>query len=124
MTARTKKVAPEVAPELEVTEAPVAEAVEVAEVVEAVAPEAPVEGKLETSAEANALQPPASKEQIEAAIHEKLSRRSESDGVDPFVPQTQVTAEVKSIAEQGGFNLTRGTEIGARLMARANRKAR
>lgn len=63
-----------------------------------------------------------SKESIEAAIHEKLSRRSDEGSVDPFVPSPQLQKEVKQVAEESGFHLTRGTEAGAALMARARRR--
>jgi len=64
-----------------------------------------------------------SKEAIEASIQEKLSKRS-SEEVDPFVPSAQLQKEVKEIAEQAGFSLSRGTEAGAALMARALRQAK
>ena len=63
-----------------------------------------------------------SKGSIEAAIHEKLSRRSDEGSVDPFVPSPQLQKEVKQVAEESGFHLTRGTEAGAALMARARRR--
>ena len=64
-----------------------------------------------------------SKEAIEASIQEKLSKRFPED-VDPFVPSAQLQKEVKEIAEQAGFSLSRGTEAGAALMARAVRQAK
>lgn len=62
-----------------------------------------------------------SKESIEAEISSKLSKRDDSEDVNPFVPMTQLTNEVKQVAETEGFQLSRGTEIGARLIARAQR---
>lgn len=80
----------------------------------------PVELELKTP-EHQELKEKASKESIEASIREKLSRKTDSDASDPFVPASQVSNEVKDVANKQGFSLSRGTEIGARLMARANR---
>lgn len=62
-----------------------------------------------------------SKEQIEASIKEKLSRKTDSAESDPFVPNVQLENEVKEVAKNKGFPLSRGTEIGARLLARSQR---
>lgn len=86
--------------------------------VEEVSPPAGIELKREQE------QPPLnqlSKEQIEASIKEKLSRRTDEQASDPFVPQTQLENEVKELAKNQGFQLTRGTEVGARLLARSLR---
>lgn len=88
------------------------------EPVEEVSPPAAIELKREQE------QPPLnqlSKEQIEASINEKLSRRTDEQVSDPFVPQTQLENEVKELAKNQGFPLTRGTEVGARLLARSLR---
>lgn len=61
------------------------------------------------------------KEEIAATIQEKLSRKTDQAGADPFVPSVQLENEVKEIASKKGFPLSRGTEIGARLMARSKR---
>lgn len=71
--------------------------------------------------EATELKERASKEEIEAAIQERLSRKTTSQDSDPFVPSSQLENEVKTVAKQKGFPLSRGTEIGARLMARSIR---
>lgn len=63
-----------------------------------------------------------SKESIEASIQEKLSRRSDEGEIDPFVPLKQLQNEVIQVAKDQGFHLTRGTEAGAALMARARRR--
>jgi hypothetical protein len=83
-------------------------------------PTAPVVLELQTQKDSG-IKERASKESIEAAIKEKLSRKTDSDDIDPFVPSVQLDKEVKDIANKGGFPLSRGTEVGARLMARAKR---
>lgn len=83
-------------------------------------PTAPVALELQTQKDSG-LKEKATKESIEAAIKEKLSRKTDSDDIDPFVPSVQLDKEVKDIANKGGFPLSRGTEVGARLMARAKR---
>lgn len=84
-------------------------------------PKQPAEVQLITPQAAEGLAPAKSKEEIEASIQEKLSRKTDKDGADPFVPNIQLENEVKEIANKNGFPLSRGTEIGARLMARAKR---
>jgi hypothetical protein len=108
--------APEV--ELEPTETPDPVASEVKP--EPTEASAPVELELQTPKESG-IKDKATKESIEAAIKEKLSRKTDSNDIDPFVPSTQLDNEVKDIANKGGFPLSRGTEVGARLMARAKR---
>lgn len=82
---------------------------------------APAEVPLQTASEGGSLNDPVEKESIEASILEKLSRKTDKPGVDPFVPNSQLENEVKEIANKQGFPLSRGTEIGARLMARSKR---
>jgi hypothetical protein len=82
--------------------------------------QAPVELELKTT-ESTGLKEKATKESIEASIKEKLSRKTDNPEPDPFVPSTQLANEVKDVANKQGFALSRGTEIGARLMARARR---
>jgi hypothetical protein len=86
----------------------------------AVEADAPLEVTMQTP-DTSSLKDAPSKEAIEAEISSKLSKRDDSEGVNPFVPLTQVTKEVKQVAESAGFPLSRGTEIGARLIARAQR---
>ena len=81
----------------------------------------PATVELKTS-ETTALKEKQSKESIEASVQEKLSKRLDGE-VDPFIPSAQLQKEVKEIASQEGFQLTRGTEAGAALMARARRSA-
>jgi hypothetical protein len=92
------------------------------EVVEPVGSE-PAVVELKTSETAN-LKEKQSKEAIEASVQEKLSKRSSEEADDPFVPSAQLQKEVKEVAKQAGFPLSRGTEAGAALMARARRQAK
>lgn len=73
------------------------------------------EVKPETPAEAA----PAVK--IQTDVREKLAKKSTEDNV--FVPTNPVALEkaASAVAEEKGFELNRGTSIGARLMARANK---
>jgi hypothetical protein len=81
----------------------------------------PATVELKTS-ETTVVKEKQSKESIEASVQEKLSKRLDGE-VDPFIPSAQLQKEVKEIASQEGFQLTRGTEAGAALMARARRSA-
>lgn len=81
----------------------------------------PVVLELKTSESSPNLAPARSKEEIAAAMQEKLSRKTDDAGADPFVPSVQLDNEVKEVANKKGFPLSRGTEIGARLMARSKR---
>jgi hypothetical protein len=67
--------------------------------------------------------PAAEKEEIETDVRTKLNRRT--DGEDIFVPSNPVALEnaAAAVAETEGFELTRGTSIGARLMAKARKLA-
>jgi hypothetical protein len=67
--------------------------------------------------------PAADKEKIETDVRTKLNKRT--DGEDIFVPSNPVALEnaAASVAETEGFELTRGTSIGARLMAKARKLA-
>lgn len=64
------------------------------------------------------LAPAPEKKEIETDVRKKLERKT--DGEDPFVPQNsaQLENEAKRVAKERGFELNRGTSIGARLMAR------
>lgn len=89
----------------------------------------PVEGELHDAAPANTLKSAQSAEDIHAKIRAKLDGRHQ-DGEetrDLFNPAASVAAskaKMQSVAEEQGFQLTRGREIGARLLARANQNRR
>lgn len=121
---------PEVKQDVEVNTEAATEAVSVAEPAPEPAPAKvetkevgtdPVSIELKTPEVSNNLPPAISKEEVAAKVQEKLSRRSDEQGADPFVPSTQLENEVKEVASNKGFPLSRGTEVGARLMARAKR---
>jgi hypothetical protein len=97
-------------------ESPVEETVKVTD------PTAPAELELRVGSTENKLPEKLSKEKIEASVKEKLSRKTDDPNSNPFVPQTQLENEVKEVAKAKGFPLSRGTEIGARLLARSRRK--
>jgi hypothetical protein len=61
------------------------------------------------------------KEKVESSVRKKLARKTDEEKEDPFVPQAQLDSEVIQVAREKGFPLSRGTEIGARLLARAKR---
>jgi hypothetical protein len=62
-------------------------------------------------------------EKIQTDVREKLARRTDNE--DVFVPANPVALEkaAAEIAKEQGFDLTRGTSIGARLLARAQKRA-
>lgn len=65
-----------------------------------------------------AAAPAPEKEVIETDVRKKLVKKTDEE--NPFVPQNsaQLEAAAKEVAKEKGFDLTRGTSIGARLMAR------
>ena len=64
----------------------------------------------------------AAAEKIQTDVREKLANRNVDK--DVFVPTNPAALEkaAGAIAEEKGFDLTRGTSIGARLLARAQQK--
>jgi len=83
---------------------------------------APVNLEVETPDEAPTPAPEAAApEKIQTDFREKLTTRSVEN--NPFVPSNPVALEKAAgeVAKEKGFELNRGTSIGARLMARANR---
>lgn len=61
-------------------------------------------------------------EKIQTDVREKLSKKSTEENV--FVPTNPVALEkaAAEVAKESGFELTRGTSIGARLLARAQKR--
>ena len=63
------------------------------------------------------------KQVIETDVRKKLDRKTDDDS-NPFVPSSpaQVEADAKRVAVESGFELNRGTSVGARLMARSQNR--
>ena len=84
---------------------------------------APINLEVETLDSEPVVAPEASPvEKIQTDVREKLSKKSVEENV--FIPANPVALEkaASAIAEENGFELTRGTSIGARLMARAQKR--
>lgn len=80
---------------------------------------APVNIELNTPSDEPVAAPEApTKEKIETDVRTKLSKKSVEENV--FVPANPAALEkeAKAVATEKGFELNRGTSIGARLMAR------
>ena len=60
---------------------------------------------------------------IQTDVREKLARKTDSG--DAFVPSNPASLEkaAKEVAAEQGFDLTRGTSVGARLIARSQKRA-
>ena len=82
----------------------------------------PKVAEVKVSSEEGTLAPAASPDQIHAQIKEKLSNRLNEE--DAFIPSNPANLEkvAAQIAEEKGFVLNRGTSVGARLMARAQKR--
>lgn len=90
--------------------------------VEKVEATAPVEAELKSPTEepkAPAAAP--EKEEIETDVRKKLLNRTENEDVFVPAPPAVLEAAAKQVAEKEGFQLNRGTSIGARLMARSRK---
>jgi len=86
-------------------------------------PSAPVNLEVETPSEEPVAAPEATPaEVIQTDVREKLSKKSVEENV--FVPANPVALEkaAAQVAQESGFELTRGTSIGARLIARAQKR--
>jgi hypothetical protein len=61
-------------------------------------------------------------EKIQTDVREKLAKKSVNENV--FVPTNPAALEkaAEAVASDSGFELNRGTSIGARLMARAQKR--
>jgi hypothetical protein len=107
----TSEVTPEVTPEVTLETAP-----------KAIDPKAPVDIELKVT---EAEPEPAIKksaEEIHAEVQSKLNNKNVDNNI--FVPASPAAVEkaAQTIANEKGFEMTRGTAIGARLMARAQKK--
>lgn len=72
------------------------------------------------SSEPTPPKPAAEKSAVEAEVNAKLKRTPDDDGRNPFDHTNPAALEkaAEALAKQQGFELNRGTAIGARLMAR------
>jgi hypothetical protein len=118
MARRTQKAAPAAAEDIKVTpeEAKIESPVTKEKVVEA---KAPINIEMETPSDEPVAAPEATPtEKIQTDVREKLAKKSTDENA--FVPTNPVALEkeAKIVAEEKGFDLNRGTSIGARLMAR------
>ena len=111
----TSEVTPEITPEItpEVTPEVTPKAID---------PKAPVDIELKVT---EAEPEPAIKksaEEIHAEVQSKLNNKNVDNNI--FVPASPAAVEkaAQTIANEKGFEMTRGTAIGARLMARAQKK--
>jgi hypothetical protein len=101
----------------------VEEVVETAEVATlAIDPKAPVDIELKVTEAEPEPAVKKSAEEIHAEVQSKLNNKNVDNNI--FVPASPAAVEkaAKIISEEKGFELTRGTSIGARLMARAQKK--
>jgi hypothetical protein len=66
--------------------------------------------------------PAVAPEKLQTDFREKLAKKSTEDNV--FVPSNPVALEKAAgeVAKEQGFEFNRGTSIGARLMARAQKR--
>jgi hypothetical protein len=82
----------------------------------------PVNLEVQASEEPVAAPEAVEPEKIQTDFREKLVRKT--DAQDPFVPSNPAALEkaAEDVAKEGGFEFNRGTSIGARLMARAQKR--
>jgi hypothetical protein len=125
---RTRTTAPETKveettkEEISVEKAPEIEAHAEEQVEETESPVEEIKSEVEEEKPNNTLKPAQSPEVIQAQIRTKLSGHKEGDKEDLFNPnvsQAATKAKMEQVAQSQGFELTRGREIGARLLARS-----
>lgn len=83
----------------------------------------PVNLEVETPSEEPTAAPEATPvERIQTDVREKLANKSVEKNV--FVPTNPAALEkaAEQVAQESGFELTRGTSIGARLLARSQKR--
>lgn len=86
-------------------------------------PKAPVNIELEVSEEPQKPAPAPAAEKIQTSVQERLTKRSSEENI--FAPSNPAALEkaAAEIAKEQGFQLNRGTSIGARLIARSLNKS-
>ena len=104
------KVTPKVSPEV------------IAEVPPEVDPKAPIDIELKVTEAEPEPAVKKSAEEIHAEVQSKLNNKTVDNNI--FVPSSPAAVEkaAQIIAQEKGFEMTRGNAIGARLMARAQKK--
>lgn len=87
--------------------------------VEETSPSAPANIEVEASEEPVEAPAAPEPEKLQTDFREKLTKKEEKE--NPFVPSNPAALEkaAAEVAEEKGFELNRGTSIGARLLARA-----
>ena len=109
---------------LDTVETPVTEEVVEETKVEAVkpAPSDPVSLEVKETKKPATPAPAAEPEALQTDFREKLNRKT--DNQDVFVPSNPASLEkaASAVAVEQGFELTRGTSVGARLIARAQNR--
>jgi hypothetical protein len=110
------------APKEEILDTPEKEVVETPEKEAAPDPKAPVNIELTVSEEPQTPAPAAAPEKIQTDVRAKLAKKSLDENI--FVPANPAALEkaAAQVAEESGFQLNRGTSIGARLIARAQKR--
>jgi hypothetical protein len=110
------------APKEEILDTPEEEVVEAPEKEAASDPKAPVNIELTVSEEPQTPAPAAAPEKIQTDVRAKLAKKSLDENI--FVPANPAALEkaAAQVAEESGFQLNRGTSIGARLIARAQKR--
>lgn len=103
-------------------EAPVTEEAPVEVVAEVPTGKEPKVEELKDDTAPNTLKEAQAPELIQDQIRSKLNSRKSDETTDLFNPGASTAvakAKMEDLAKEQGFQLTRGREIGARLMARA-----
>ncbi len=87
-----------------------------------VAPSDPVSLEVTVSEEPTVPAPAAEPEKLQTDFREKLVRKT--DQQDVFVPSNPASLEKAAgdVARESGFELNRGTSVGARLIARSQKR--
>jgi len=100
----------------------VIETVETEATLEVTDPKAPVDIELKVTEAEPEPAVKKSAEEIHAEVQSKLNNKNVDNNI--FVPSSPAAVEkaAQIIAEERGFEMTRGNAIGARLMARAQKK--
>jgi len=120
MTRRTRKATPSPAVAEDIKTTPEESKIESPVIEEKIeGDKAPVNIEVETPSDEPVAAPKAAPvEKIQTDVREKLAKKSVSE--DAFVPTNPAALEkeAKAVAAEKGFEMNRGTSIGARLMAR------